>query len=190
MADKLEVSFRTLLTKSEYNKLCKLYSDKPSNLQTNYYFDTTRYTLKAAEVVLRVRIREGNRYELALRRKKGYNKVEIINEITEEQFKKFLETGDIPSLEIKAEIGELVKEQKIINYMSLSTFRIFFPHKHGVLAIDKCEYLGQIDYELEFQATTRDQGKRDFVETVKELGISYKVAETKIKRAYNALKRL
>ena len=74
--------------------------------------------------------------------------------------------------------------------MSLSTFRIFFPHKHGVLAIDKCEYLGQIDYELEFQATTRDQGKRDFVETVKELGISYKVAETKIKRAYNALKRL
>ena len=73
--------------------------------------------------------------------------------------------------------------------MSLSTFRIFFPHKHGVLAIDKCEYLGETDYELEFQASTRDLGKKDFVETVKELGIIYKKGETKIKRAYNALKR-
>lgn len=190
MADKLEVSFRTLLTKAEYQRLCKQYSEKPSNLQTNYYFDTARYTLKAAEVVLRVRVREGSRYELALRRKKGYNKVEIVNQITEDEFNKFLETGDIPSLEVKAEIGDLIKDQKILNYMSLSTFRIYFPHKHGVLAIDKCEYLGQTDYELEFQASTRDQGRKDFVETVKELNINYKVADTKIKRAYNALKRL
>ena len=190
MADKLEVSFRTLLTKTEYNRLCKMYESAPSNLQTNYYFDTQRFTLKAAEVVLRVRVREGNRYELALRRKKGYNKIEIVDIITEEQFQELLNGSDIPSLEIKAEITDLIKEQKLVNYLSISTYRIFFPHKHGVLAIDKCDYLGQTDYELEFQAATRDQGKKEFVETVKELGINYKVAETKIKRAYNALKHI
>lgn len=187
MSKELEASFRTLLSKNEYNRLCKQYSDKPSNLQINYYFDTTRFTLKASEVVLRVRKRE--QYEITLRRKKGYNRVELTNIITEEEFNKFVETGEIPSLEIQAEIGELIKGQRIVNYMSLSTFRIFFPHKRGVLAIDKCEYLGETDYELEYQATTRDLGKRDFVETVKEHGIIYKKGETKIKRAYNALKR-
>jgi uncharacterized protein YjbK len=187
MAKELEVSFRTLLSKNEYIKLAEMFNDKPSNLQINYYFDTTRFTLKAAEVVLRVRKRDY--YEVTLRRKKGYNKVEITNNISEEEFEKFVTEGIIPSLEIQAEIGELIKGQKIVNYMSLSTFRIFFPHKHGVLAIDKCEYLGETDYELEFQASTRDLGKKDFVETVKELGIIYKKGETKIKRAYNALKR-
>lgn len=187
MAKELEVSYRTLLSKSEYTRLAEMFNNKPSNLQTNYYFDTSRFTLKAAEVVLRVRKRD--RYEVSLRRKKGYNQFEINNFITEEEFEKFVTEGVIPSLEIQAEIGELIKGQKIVNYMSLSTFRIFFPHKHGVLAIDKCEYLGETDYELEFQATTRDLGKKDFVETVKELGIIYKKGETKIKRAYNALKR-
>ena len=187
MAKELEVSYRTLLSKGEYTRLAEMFKDKPSNLQTNYYFDTSRFTLKAAEVVLRVRKRD--RYEVSLRRKKGYAQFEINNFITEEEFEKFVTEGVIPSLEIQAEIGELIKGQKIVNYMSLSTFRIFFPHKHGVLAIDKCEYLGETDYELEFQATTRDLGKKDFVETVKELGIIYKKGETKIKRAYNALKR-
>ena len=32
------VTFKTLLDESEYNKLAEKYSDKPSNLQTNYYF--------------------------------------------------------------------------------------------------------------------------------------------------------
>lgn len=187
MAKELEVTFRTLLSKNEYSRLSKEFEDKPANLQTNYYFDTTRFTLKAAEVVLRVRKRE--EYELTLRRKKGYNRVELTSIITEEEFNKFVETGEIPSLEIQAELGELVKGQKIVNYMSLSTYRIFFPHKHGVLAIDKCDYLGETDYELEFQATNREIGKKDFIETVKELGIIYKKGETKIKRAYDALKR-
>ena len=58
MAKELEVTFRTLLSKNEYSRLSKEFEDKPANLQTNYYFDTTRFTLKAAEVVLRVRKRE------------------------------------------------------------------------------------------------------------------------------------
>lgn len=64
------VTFKTLLDKSEYNKLAEMYSDKPSNLQTNYYFDTSRFTLKASEIALRVKKRDDNNYELCLRRKK------------------------------------------------------------------------------------------------------------------------
>ena len=82
------VTFKTLLDESEYNKLAEKYSDKPSNLQTNYYFDTSRFTLKASEIALRVKKRDNNNYELCLRRKKGYNKVEINQVITDEEFDK------------------------------------------------------------------------------------------------------
>mgnify|MGYP003313457962 CR=1 FL=1 len=182
------ITFKTLLTKNEYARLAKLYSDKPSNLQINYYFDTSRFTLKASEILLRVRKRDD--YELTLRRKKGYNKIEISNVITEEEFKEFMDTGKIPSPEIELELGELLKGQNLSNYMSLSTFRIFFTYEKGTVAIDKCEYLGVTDYELEYSSSTYDLGKKNFIELVKSLGVAYKKGDTKIKRAYNALKNL
>ena len=187
MANEYEIRFRTLLTKGEYLRLTKQFPDAPSNLQINYYFDTPRFTLKASEMVLRVRKRTA--YELTLKRKKGYNKYEVNVELTEAEFQEFLTSKVIPSEEIKNEIGDLIKGQEIVNYMSLSTFRIFFPFKKGTIALDKCEYIGETDYELEYEAVTYEQGRREFVELVKEFGIAYKRGETKIKRAYNALKR-
>ena len=73
MSKELTAEFKTLLTKEEYNRLYEKMKDHPGNLQTNYYFDTSRFTLKASEILLRVRKRD--EYELTLRRKKGYKKV-------------------------------------------------------------------------------------------------------------------
>ena len=188
MAKELDVSFRTMLTLSEYNKLIDEFKGSNANYQTNYYFDTKRFSLKAAEIVLRVK--ERDKMELGLKRKKGYTLVNINEPITKEQFQDLLNNSVIPFKSIFNEIAEIVKDQKLINYLSLSTYRVFLPYKHGLLAIDKVEYLGQTDYELEFQASNRESGKREFVETVKELGIQYKKGETKLKRAYNALKRI
>ena len=100
-----------------------------------------------------------------------------------------LNTKTIPSPAILNEISDVIKGQEIINFMSLSTFRIFFPYGKGKVALDRCEYLGEVDYELEYEATTYEQGKREFIELVKEFNIVYKKSEAKIKRAYNALKR-
>lgn len=187
MAKELSVEFKTLLSKSEYNKLAKLHSDKPSNLQINYYFDTPRFTLKASDIGLRIRKREN--YELTLKRKKGYALIEINEILTEEQFQDFLKTGIIPSASINNDLSEIIKGQNIINYMSLSTFRITFPYKNGIIAIDKCEYVNTIDYELEYHTSNYDEGKRTFIELVKENCIVYKKSQPKIKRAYDALKR-
>ena len=73
--------------------------------------------------------------------------------------------------------------------MSLTTYRVNVPYKNGLLAIDKCEYLGEVDYELEYEATSYEQGKREFVEIVNEFGVKYKKSEAKIKRAYAALRK-
>ncbi len=182
-----DVEFKTLLTKTEYEKLCKKFVNCPSNLQINYYFDTPRFTLKASDIGLRIRKRD--KYEINLKRKKGYQLQEIDEEVSEETFKQFLKDGIIPSEAISNELVEIIKGQTVINYMSLSTYRITFPYKNGTINIDKCDYVDTTDYELLFQGSSYDDSKRTFIEFVKENGIVYKKSQAKIKRAYDALKR-
>lgn len=180
------VIFKTLLTKNEYAKLKKEFSEKPSNLQINYYFDTPRFTLKASDIGLRVRKRD--RYQITLKRKKGYVVTEIEEEISEEDFQLFLNQGLIPSEKINSELSEIIKNQKLTCYMSLSTFRITFQYQNGQLSIDLCEYIGVTDYELEYEVSNYEEGKRSFIDFVKSHGIIYKKSLPKIKRAYEVLK--
>jgi uncharacterized protein YjbK len=187
MSKQLEIEFKTLLTKEEYQMLVARFSNYKGDYQTNYYFDTPRFSLKAAEVSLRVRVRDN--YEITVKRKKGYALQETNNIITKEQFDDFVKTGNVPVEETRQEINEIVGNQKIVNYMSLTTYRINIPYKKGLIAIDKCEYLDVVDYELEYEAANYEQGKKEFVEIVNEFGIKYKKSEPKIKRAYNALKQ-
>ena len=160
MSKELEIEFKTLLTKDEYIKLCEKFKDCKRNLQINYYFDTSRFTLK-----------------------------EINENINKETFDQFLSTGIVPVEEIQKDLEDVIKGQLLVNYMSLSTYRIGFPYKKGQLAIDKCKYVDTVDYELEYEATSYEAGKREFVEIVREFGITYKKSQPKIKRAYDALRK-
>lgn len=189
MSKELEIEFKTLLTKEEYVKLCTKFQDCKRNLQINYYFDTSRFTLKASDIGLRVRMMDKDRYIITLKKKKGYALQEFNETINKETFDEFLNTGIIPIEEIRKEVEDIIKGQILKNYMSLSTYRISFPYKKGYLAIDKCKYVDTIDYELEYEATSYEAGKREFVELVREFGIVYKKSQPKIKRAYDALRR-
>jgi len=186
MAVEYNVAYRTLLTSSEYELLIKQFEGCPSNSQTNYYFDTKRFTLKASDITLRVKRKDS--LQIGLKRKKNYNQIDIPADITEKEFQEILDTGVINIKSISQEIAPFIKDQLLVNYLTLTTYRIFLPYKHGILAIDKVDYLGMTDYELEFQASNAYSGKDEFVQTVKELGIKYKKAEPKLKRAFNELK--
>lgn len=189
MSKELEIEFKTLLTKEEYIKLCDKFPECKRNLQINYYFDTSRFTLKASDIGLRVRMLDKDRYVITLKKKKGYALQEINETITKEIFDQFLNSGIVPVEEIAKELEDVIKGQLLKNYMSLSTYRIGFPYKKGYLAIDKCKYVNTIDYELEYEAKTYEGGKREFVEIVREFGIVYKKSQPKIKRAYDALRK-
>ena len=177
---------KELLTKDEYIKLCEKFKDCKRNLQINYYFDTSRFTLKASDIGLRVRMLDKDKYIVTLKRKKGYVLQEINENINKETFDQFLSTGIVPVEEIQKDLEDVIKGQLLVNYMSLSTYRIGFPYKKGQLAIDKCKYVDTVDYEL---ATSYEAGKREFVEIVREFGITYKKSQPKIKRAYDALRK-
>ena len=138
---------------------------------------------------LRVRMLDKDKYIVTLKRKKGYVLQEINENINKETFDQFLSTGIVPVEEIQKDLEDVIKGQLLVNYMSLSTYRIGFPYKKGQLAIDKCKYVDTVDYELEYEATSYEAGKREFVEIVREFGITYKKSQPKIKRAYDALRK-
>ena len=177
MAKQLEIEFKTLLTKRS-TKTNRTFSNYKGNYQTNYYFDTPRFTLKATDIGLRVRVRDS--YELTLKRRKHYSIIETNKIISKEIFEEFLENGIVPDEEIRNEIAGIIGNQKLVN-CSLTTYRVNVPYKNGLLAIDKCEYLGEVDYELEYEATSYEQGKREFVEIVNEFGVKYKRVKPKLK---------
>lgn len=188
MAKEVKIEFKTLLTKEEYNRIYDKIKANSGNVQTNYYFDTKRFTLKASEAVLRVKERDG--LTLTLERKKGYTFQRIDEEISKEQLDKMLNDGIIPCDKIVNELSDILKDQKIIKYMSLSTYRISVPYKKGKLSLDHCTYVNTSDYELEYEAKNREIGKLDFVEIIKEFNINYKKSQAKLNRAYEALKKV
>lgn len=183
-----EVEFKSLLTKEEYDRLVERFKGNKTDYQTNHYFDTPRFSLKALDTSLRIREREN--LELTLKRKKGYSINEISIPITQDEFNELKATGIITFPEIKEELTPLIGEQKVVNFLSLSTLRLFFQYENGILFIDKSEYLGVTDYEIEYEATSYHQGKKEFIEIINTLEIQYKKADKKIKRAYNAYKRM
>lgn len=188
MQTNTEAEFKTLLTKEEYRKLYDRFKKNGIDVQTNHYFDTARFSLKATDTSLRVR--ERDKMELTLKKKKGYALQHYSLEISKEQFEQIKESGVLPEGEIANEIKSIIGEQKLNNFMSLSTERMVFPYKNGYIFIDKNHYLGFVDFELQYVAKNYHNGKKEFIEIIYDLGIQYKKAEKKIKRAYNALRRV
>lgn len=188
MEPSLVVEFKTLLSEEEYTRLITKYKDNPIDLQTNHYFDTERFSLKASDASLRVREREN--FVLTYKRKKGYNIQDLRINITKEDFDNIVSTGLLPEGDITNEISNVIGDQKIKNFMSLSTERLYFKYGNGMIFIDKSTYLGVTDYELEYEARNYYDGKKEFLQLLTDLKIKYKKSEKKIKRAYNALKEI
>lgn len=68
MQKSIEVEFKTMLTEEEYNRLMKQFEGNKTDFQTNHYFDTPRFSLKAYKTSLRVREREN--FEITLNEKR------------------------------------------------------------------------------------------------------------------------
>lgn len=183
-----ELEFKSLLTETEYNKLLDYFTNTKSDFQTNHYFDTKRFSLKALNASLKVRQRDN--FELTFKKKKRYNIDARTIEISEQDFINMKETGIVDKEEIASDLANYIKDQKLVNFLSLSTLRHYVPFGSGILNIDKSEYVGITDYEIEFSSRSYHQGKADFIKIISDFGIQYKKSDKKIKRAFNALKNL
>lgn len=190
MAQQLEIEFKNVLTKKQYEQL--LHDFKiPKNAihrQINHYFDTPSNAIRKLQSGLRIRIID-NYYECTLKEKSSkHAHLETTDELTAEQAEKMLAGQGFyaPEVAKRLALNHIPLEQLAV-FGSLTTDRVEIPYKDGLLVFDHSFYLQCDDYEVEYESKDEIKGNAIFDEFLQQYGINKQIAEKKIARFMKAL---
>ena len=186
MSQNVEKEFKNLLNKEEYEALIVAFDldETEPTKQTNIYFDTPDFKLKGLNSGLRIRMYE-DKGEITLKTPIQENeKLETNDDLTLDEAKTLVEahlmkaTGNVAD-KLKG-LGIAPGDLVIIG--QLSTIRYDFPGDKGTFFLDKSFYQDQMDYELEFESESLDEGALIFQNFLKLHGIKVRKAKQKIER--------
>ncbi len=179
MSRKIEYEKRVLIDEVQYQKILhffqKKYSDHKIIEQTNYYFDTNLFDLKAKGSVLRLRKLLEESPELTLKIKGRKGDLEINQNLTSKDENILLMRNIIPEGEIKEYLlneGFLLPSFHMLG--SLKTNRMEIKINDYLVVIDKNEYLDICDYNLEIEATSINRAETILLELCDFFGLEYK----------------
>lgn len=177
----IENEFKIMLTKAQYEKL-RGSREFSAVEQVNYYYDTENLEMSARHITVRVRELGGKFYlQMKLPTEKALSRVELEAELEE-----LPETlpGDLLNSLAKGEFLELKK------LGSLKTTRSVWKFDGGEVDLDKSEYFGKTDYEVEIEFTNEQNARRVLSETTEFLDIkpNSEVCAGKIRRFLEAYK--
>ncbi|MFY9901401.1 MAG: CYTH domain-containing protein [Trichococcus sp.] len=186
MSQNIEKEFKNLLNKEEYEALLAAFNlDETEPIkQTNVYFDTPDYKLKGLNSGLRIRMYE-DKSEITLKTPIQENeKLETTDDLPLEEAKALVDSHRMKASGNVAdklkELGIAIEDLVIIG--QLSTIRYEFPGDKGTYFLDKSFYQDQMDYELEFESESLEEGALAFQNFLELHGIKVRKAKQKIER--------
>ena len=191
MSQNIEIEFKNMLTKEEFNQFKSHFQVKVSDFvkQENHYFDTLDFSLKERGCALRIREKKG-RFEMTLKQPHPDGLLETNQILSDEQARDLLNGGQIMDGIIKTQILTMnVNTDEIQYFGSLITDRVEFPYLEGLLVLDFSSYLNVQDYEVEYEVSNRDSGESTFLNLLSELNIPIRTSKNKVKRFYEEKKR-
>ena len=142
-----ELEKKLLLTEDEYDYLMEHFgyesplNQKPIVTQINYYFDTDDLSMNRQNTTCRIRLKDG-KYKATM--KKHASGSDQSTE-TEMEIRNGLESNAITDMGLKLQ-GELVTNRCVV-----------FKDKSCEAVLDKNEYLGYNDYELEIEYSSEHE---------------------------------
>lgn len=155
----IENEFKIMLTEAQYEKLLSS-RDFSTVTQVNYYYDTGDFQMSSRHVTVRVRELDGKFYlqmklptERALSRVELEKKLEALPETLSGNLLSSLADGEFPDVK---KLG------------SLKTTRSVWKFDGGEVDLDKSEYFGKVDYEVEIEFTN-EQNAREVLGEITEL---------------------
>ncbi|EAG5353978.1 CYTH domain-containing protein [Listeria monocytogenes] len=187
MVKELEIEFRNLLTKEEYDTLIESFHVKEDDFfeQTNYYLDTTNFDLKKRHSALRIRQLE-TQYQLTLKTPEARGLMETTQILGEDQASAIIAGANIPVGPVRNTLKELgINHENLQVFGSLKTIRAEKDYKKGLLVFDKNFYGSISDFDLEYEVADYDKGKEIFDKLLKEYQITNQPAENKVARFYH-----
>jgi len=182
----LEIEFKTLLTKEEYDSLKDFFKEQPPIRQTNHYIDTPDQAIRNHQMALRIRTL-ADRAELTLKVPQEAGHFEYNQALTFDQVESFLSNKKIPKGEIASFLTALEIPLVALDvWGSLETERREKRIPKGLLAFDRSRYNSIEDYELEMEVDAASD-ETHFHEFLKEKQIEYKPAKSKVARLAQSL---
>ncbi|MDR7239851.1 CYTH domain-containing protein [Neobacillus drentensis] len=186
MTQNIEIEFKNMLTKIEYESFLKYFKISQSQIfsQENHYFDTPDFALKSNDSALRIR-KKGGTYEMTLKQPADVGLLETNQVIGEEEVIMAIHQGILPTGIIQPLIEDYQISFSTIEYFgSLITERVELEYKQGLLVLDHSIYLSKEDYELEYEVEDYQIGEKIFLELLKQFKIPSRKTENKIVRFY------
>lgn len=182
-----EIEFKALLPEAVYTAIQKDYFGQLQPFfQTNHYFIDQSGILRSHGYSLRVR-ELNDRRELTLKKPDGFAKIEMNETLNETQYQDLLAGRSFPSQILDELLLIGLTPQALICYTHLSTWRYEKHYKGGVLCLDKSQYSGITDYEVEYEARSEAEGRIIFCDLLKAYQITYQAnCLGKMTRAINA----
>ncbi|AJO17582.1 CYTH domain-containing protein [Bacillus paralicheniformis] len=183
MSQELEIEFKNMLTKKEFEKIKSYYqfTSEQFVIQKNHYYDTSSFSLKEKGAALRIREKQ-QRYVLTLKEPAPVGLMETHQELTG---KPEFETFTIPHGPVYDCLKRLgIQPDELILFGTLATSRAEKKLPQGLIVLDHSRYLMVEDFEVEFEVTDYERGKRDFSELLKSFGIPERETKNKIIRFY------
>lgn len=177
----LEIEYKTLLDKEEYQSLLPLFADTELVVQTNHYIDTPDQLMRKEKMALRVRTFT-DQAELTLKVPEAVGHFEYNQNLSPEETQAILQHQQFPDGEIKnLLISKEIPVEQLAVWGSLTTERFEKETDAGLVALDRSLYLDTEDYELEIEVETAEQEEK-FHQFMTDHGIVYKAAKNKIAR--------
>ncbi len=68
---------------------------------------------------------------------------------------------------------------------SIDNYRASMPYQQGVMFVDRCEYCGTVDYELEYEVTDYEEGYKQFLLFLDQHDIPKVLTRRKSDRAFS-----
>ena len=195
MQTNLEIEYKPLLRLSEFDQLGKRFSHVAPVRQTNHYFDTPDLKLRANKLSLRIRTFD-DAAEMTLKIPQKVGNLEHNIALTSEEANAILATKTLPQNCINIQnILELLKGYAIdlsaIRVLgSLTTTRREYETSIGLMALDKNEYSGRLDYQLELEVADARSGEKNFNYFLKDNQIEYRYARSKVVRFLESIGKM
>ena len=181
MNENLEIEYKVLLTKEQFEKLVSQYDDVKFIRQVNTYYDTKDLQIRKNYGSMRIREKEGQ-FIFTLKKHTEDGLLE---------FEKLVPTNDISAFndsEIKQSFQDMKIDEPIVKLTSLTTDRAVIFNGFAEICLDHNYYNGKEDYEIEYEYKKDHDGKKMFQDILDIINIQYDHnCVSKSKRALSAL---
>lgn len=180
---------------AEYDKLKLFFSHVTPVRQTNHYLDSKDFKLRKKKLALRIRTFD-HEAEMTLKVPQEVGNIEYNIALTLDEAQYLLGEKSITSGQTDlSEIHDILDSRgidldEVTLIGSLTTIRYEQHLPIGLIALDKNNYLGHSDYELELEVDDGIQGKKDFFDFLEKHDIEFRFSKSKVVRFLDCLRHI